>query len=155
MRLYHYTSPDPSHLGSIIEEKVIWTTESNIDIATGYGPRVVWLTKDADVREPLWAVGSPKDRVRFTLELPASVTFSWEGWARRQGMHPRHMRTLVVSGGGGEKNWYVCVRPIRWEEITDAAVRVSDQWLTIPLDELDLWVAPTWKDYEDLYEVTV
>jgi hypothetical protein len=153
MRLYHYTSPDNWHLGSILEEKTIRTTESNID-PTGYGPRVVWLTKERDIRDPAWAAGSPKDRVRLEVDVPASAAFSWEGWARRHGSKPIWMNALKASGGSG-RDWYVVERPIQWEEIKSAAVRVCDQWLTVPLDELDLWIAPTWKDFENLYEATV
>jgi hypothetical protein len=110
MKLYHYTMPGTSHLGGILAEGMIRTTESNM-VPDGSGPRVVWLT-DSDWSEKKWAAGLPKADARIEVEVDDAER--WSDWATEYGMNVLWMAALADSGGDPE-SWFVREAPIqRW-----------------------------------------
>lgn len=116
-RLFHYTAG--FHLGSIVTEKTLRTSESNIDIS-GAGPRVVWLT-DADSDQHGWAAGGGKGQVRITVGTGGLPIFWWPEWSRAQGIEEFWYNALAASGGDPE-TWWVCTEPIGAEFWTDFEV---------------------------------
>lgn len=123
MRLYHFTAATESHLGSIMREQSIRTTESNLSFAKAdAGPRVVWLTRDGEPDHDLGLGRSAVNKrgARLTIEVPPGTALSWEGWARRRGSSPKDMRALMAAAGGtGHRDWYVTERPILLSEIVE------------------------------------
>lgn len=106
--LFHYTAG--FHFQSILTEKVLRTTESNIEMS-GAGPRVVWLT-DVDTSSHGWAAGGAKGEVRFTVSTRGLPIFWWPEWSRAQGIEEFWYNALASAGGGNPENWFVCTEPI-------------------------------------------
>jgi hypothetical protein len=121
--LHHYTAPVTSHLGSILQEGWVRTTESNLSAVRSHaGPDVVWLTDSTDPKAQAWATGSapPGDPVLksaavLVVELPAESVFHWPGWSKEQGIEPTIYEGLADTGGD-PASWWVTTRPItRWD----------------------------------------
>ena len=126
MRLFHYTSNLPSHIGSILAEGAIRTTESNLSARREHaGPDVVWLTSDANLTAASFAdsgkfgyhgLVQDKAAVRITVELPARQVHRWRDWVAARGADPAWVRHLSSAGGSGR--WYVIERRVLDTEFT-------------------------------------
>jgi hypothetical protein len=133
MRLYHYTCVE--HLPSILDKRVLRTTESNVSLTTEHaGPDVVWLSSDPG-RPPRkgWADGSfyDKTRIRITVELPVAWSAApgfrtyvdravrWIAWAYFRDVDRVARRGLILAGGGTHYDWWVIERPVTWDEIVE------------------------------------
>lgn len=117
MQLYHYTAPTTSHLGSILAQGLIRTTESNISPTRPHaGPDVVWLTDSADRDAQAWVTTSRlKLLAVLVVELPADRLHHWPQWSREQGIDDATYEALAASGGDPE-SWWVTTQPVRrWD----------------------------------------
>ncbi len=119
-RLYHYTAPTTSHLGSILAEGRIRTTESNISSSQEHaGPDVVWLTDSDDPAEQEWVTDvSPFKRLAvLVVELPPDRVHHWPPWSREHGIEDAVYEGLAATGGDPE-SWWVTTTPIQKWNIT-------------------------------------
>jgi hypothetical protein len=120
--LYHYTCPCDRHLGSILDDGLLRTTESRIgsdrpDVlpyGEHVGPDVVWLSRSkrpVDGRGLISQAGfggCDKRRVRFVMDLADAL--HWPEWSKLQGINPRWKRALEEHQF--PDLWYVVERPI-------------------------------------------
>lgn len=115
MTLYNYTAPTTSHLGSILAEGTIRTTESNLSFSVPHaGPDVVWLTDSRDPAGQAWTAGPYKSLAVFVVELPVGRVDHWPAWSRDQGIDETTYLGLAESGGDPER-WWVATRPVnKW-----------------------------------------
>ncbi len=114
--IYHYTSADDDHLGSILREGVLRPTESNLDAAVEHaGPDVVWCLFGEYVSgEGHGLVNAGHDfktHVRFSLDVEGEP---WLDWAKRHRMPSRFQKGLIRSGGGlgMARRWRVVEGPV-------------------------------------------
>lgn len=135
---YHHTSP--AHLSSILADKVIRPTESNVGSplschtphGPNFGPDVVWLldTPDLDFPHgltiPQLDITQPfmfdKRKAWIQVEVPA---IRWLDWAPAQRMD-REWRTILVDGGGGPEaaeHWWLWPNPIYSSRFREHKVR--------------------------------
>jgi hypothetical protein len=116
--LYHFTSR--VHLGSIMRNGEITTTESNLSMSQAHvGPDVVWLTSDPESpRNSEWWQGSflDKTRIRITVEVPDAIR--WDDWVAFHKID-KLWRSALMSVGGSP-TWYVVERPV-----------LKDEWVTV------------------------
>lgn len=137
--LFHYTHP--LHLSSIVVERALWTTESNISIETpNYGPDVVWalgpdheFPLDAELPHGLLA---DKMLARVVFQTPERAV-KWLDWEWTAKMDPVWREALLNAAGGEEaaKDWWVVDHPVlarHW-----AAVEYRDEdggWIGLTPD---------------------
>lgn len=126
---YHYTAPVESHLGSIMAEGAIRTTESNLSLRVDRaGPDVVWLLDRPLRRGETHGLITPqqqtdlKTHVEFAVRLPKAEVHVWTVWAGERRMHPSDWDVFVASGGG-------IAQALRWRVIERPIVRA--EWLTV------------------------
>jgi hypothetical protein len=116
--LFHYTAPVTSHLGAILADGVIKTTEPNISFERRHaGPDVVWLTDSDDTTMQDWATDiSPlKQLAVLGVELDPERVFHWPAWSRGHGIEDVTYEGLAASGGDPER-WWVAPQPIqKWD----------------------------------------
>ena len=133
MRLYHFTAPAArSHLGSILREGWIRTTESNVSLEREHaGPDVVWLTTDgAPEAHAGWAVGLPgpidgaKTWARLTVDVNDAVP--WKDFATQHAMKRRDREALTAFGDGD--SWWVALRPIPRKEWAELQIALPDHY---------------------------
>jgi hypothetical protein len=132
MILYHYTCPCDLHLGSILGDEMIRTTESNI--GSGFpdmkpfgehvGPDVVWLTTSEYASVGQGLSGSIHDKTAARIVVDVDDAEPWERWCKHQGINPRWRRLL-------EKNtyphqWYVVERDIPQADWVSTAETASE-----------------------------
>jgi hypothetical protein len=112
--LYHYTAPTTSHLGAILAEGQIRTTESNISFAqTHAGPDVIWLTDSDDPDRQSWVGDVPlKSRAVLIVELPIERVHHWPAWSREHEIDQLAYDGLAATGGDPD-SWWVTMRPIQ------------------------------------------
>jgi hypothetical protein len=135
MRLYHFTAPTDSHLGSILDCGYIDVTESNCsrDVAHA-GPDVVWLTTLSDPSAEDIAVrvaqsGLPPDikrLARITVEIDDAEL--WAAFAQRHGV-PRPWRRTLERGRKAD-TWYVAERRVDGAEWIAVEVWTGQVWET-------------------------
>lgn len=112
MVLYHFTSPDDRHLGSILRDGQIKTTESNVSpFKIDAVPRVVWMTTNPDPAAHAGWSGPTgmKTVVRFTIDVPKFTVMPWTEFARRHNVPDFWQRAMITAAGGGScyRSWYV------------------------------------------------
>ena len=122
--LYHYTAPFVSHLGSILSEGSIRTTESNLSFERAdAGPRVVWLTDAPALDGQTWMRSSEtKALARLTVDVDAE---HWPSWSRAQGIAEDQYEGLAEVGGDPER-WFVRTRPIHRSDIIALHIAAFD-----------------------------
>lgn len=136
---YHYTAPHDSHLGSILRERVIRTTESNLSLRTERaGPDVVWLL-DRPLRwgethglvTPSNPNGEFKTHAEIAVRLPKDEVHVWTVWSQMRRMDPVDWDVLVAAGGGISQAlaWRVIERPIPESEWLTVTNRVTGEML--------------------------
>lgn len=141
---FHYTAAHDSHLGSILREGVIRTTESNVSLSVEHaGPRVVWL-----LDEPLRdgenhglthrSLGGVKMAVEIAVLLPVREVHAWRAWATESGSDAATRRTLAMTGGGWAQaaRWRVIERPIPRSEWRHLRFRESGEVIDVPAPSL-------------------
>ena len=120
--LYHYTCSCDHHLGSILDDGLLRTSESHIcsdrpDVlphGEHVGPDVVWLVKSKrpvdgrGLTVQAGFEGCDKTAVRFVVDLADAD--HWPAWSRLQGINPRWGRALEQYQY--PDLWYVVERPI-------------------------------------------
>lgn len=120
--LYHYTCPCDHHLGSILDDGLLRTTESHIgsdrpDVlpyGEHVGPDVVWLVKSKrpvdgrGLSVQAGFEGCDKTAVRFAVDLADAQR--WPEWSKLQGINPRWRRAFEQHQY--PDLWYVVERPI-------------------------------------------
>jgi hypothetical protein len=120
-RLYHYTAPTTTHLGSILAEGQIKTTESNLSFTKPHaGPDVVWLTDSEDPAEQEWTTDvSPAKRLAVLgVELDHERATPWPAWARENGIEDGVFEGLAATGGDPD-SWWVTTTPIqKWDIVS-------------------------------------
>jgi hypothetical protein len=123
MTYFHLTHA--GHLPSILAERVLRTTESNVSLVrTHAGPDVVWLFDQAEPDfgdEHDHGLYVAKREIRVQVDVRA---IRWLDWAWSARMDPDDHKTLIKAGGGLERaeHWYVLPAPIpsrRWVSITN------------------------------------
>lgn len=122
--LFHWTAPTTTHLGSILAEGKIRTTESNLSFATrNAGPPVVWLTTSRNLDYATWMGDVDlKTGARLTVEVPDSEAMPWSDWAVANGMSFSDAKALGDDGGDPE-TWWVLPRPIHRQSISHLGIR--------------------------------
>lgn len=145
---YHYTADADSHVGSVLQQGVITTTESNISLQrTHLGPDVVWLLdrpmqawEDHGLR---YLIGSAKTAVEVAVDLPSEEVHDWRTWAQQHGSDPKTIALLTRTGGGRtqSRHWRVIERPILSAEWRHVRWTVSGRLLT-PNPLTGCWCAP-------------
>ena len=124
MILYHFSHP--GHLPSILAERRLRTSESNVSITKEHaGPDVVWLF-DTPTVPPTTTKGSlydEKRRVRITVNVPKAHVHRWTKWGPALSMSQTWKAAFVHAGGGmpAAKRWWVATSPIpasNWLEVT-------------------------------------
>jgi hypothetical protein len=110
--LHHYTHP--LHLNAIMEERALWTTESNISITSEhYGPDVVWAVDTLwvpEVEGDHLAHGLLPDKLRVRIDFKTPKrAYKWTEWAWTAKMPDWWRDTLIRVGGGEEAadHWWV------------------------------------------------
>lgn len=139
MILYHFTAPyREGHLGAILRDGMIATTESNVSRThPNAGPPVVWLTdnpappmRGGDVihgLSPLKTLG------RIAVEVPDAMR--WRSFCVRHRVKPA-WRARLASVGGAE-SWWVALRPIPVREFTAVERLDGQEWARVSgTDEL-------------------
>jgi hypothetical protein len=121
--LYHYTAPFVSHLGSILSEGTIRTTESNLSAERAdAGSRVVWLTDTPTLDGQTWMGQSEtKALARLTVDVDAE---SWPSWAREHGVEEDFYERLALDGD--PERWFVRTRPIHRSDIIALHIAAFD-----------------------------
>lgn len=123
--LYHFTAPTTTHLGSILAEGEIRTTESNLSLERhDAGPRVVWLTTSEDLADASWQGPDPGHEPKEGARLAVAVEDArpWREWATEHGMDAADMDDLASSGGDPE-TWWIVAHPIRRYAIRELLIR--------------------------------
>lgn len=114
--LFHYTAPTTSHLGSILADGRIRTTEFSFAHEHA-GPDVVWLTDSDSPEEQEWVTAtSPLKRLAvLVVELDLARVHHWPDWFRARGVDDA-MHSDSASGGGDPSHWWISTTPIqRWD----------------------------------------
>lgn len=116
---YHYTATRGTHVGAIIRDGYIATTESNVSLAADQphaGPDVVWLLdgplRDGDNHGLLYhdpTLRTLKTEIEIAVRLPVAEVRSWAKWAVEQGSDRVTRRTLMKRGGGEAQAHHWCV----------------------------------------------
>ena len=113
--LFHYTHP--LHLSSIVVERALWTTESNIRLdVEHFGPDVVWaldtdwMPEGAELPHGLLA---DKMLARVVFQTPKRAV-RWLDWEWTQKMPDWWREALLGSAGGEEaaEHWWVIDHPV-------------------------------------------
>ncbi len=137
MILYHYTCPCDHHLGSILDDGLLRTTESHIgsdrpDVlpyGEHVGPDVVWLTsskrpiRGLGLTTPAASGGCDKTAVRFVVDLDDA--HHWPAWSKLEGISLRWRR--VFEQYQYPDLWYVVERPIP-----------KSEWVSVDFDRTRL-----------------
>ncbi len=127
MTLHHFTSP--YYLPSILTERRLMTTLSEIEFPRAGEPYVLWLTTDpwkGDRREKYPSSphtdGMDKTGIRFTLRLPKAEVMRWKWFAKERGATDKAISALNRASKQTMGNWYVIEREVpseEWSEVTD------------------------------------
>lgn len=140
MRLYHFTAPyRDGHLGAILRDGEITTTESNVSRTRPHaGPDVVWLTDCADpVSHHGWAAHNRvKVFGRITVDVPERDVMRWSSFCLRHRLKPSWRDTLEAVGGAN--TWWLGLRPIGRDEWTAVErLDANGKWISVyAADEL-------------------
>jgi len=134
MRLYHFTAPyHDGHLGAILSDGAIGTTESNVSrTIERRGPDVVWLTDNPDPAvHGGWSAGMTpysflKTWGRITVEVPFEDVLRWAAFVKKHRMPVDWARQLASVGGSG--TWYVAPNPIDRAAWVCVEHRLSGAW---------------------------
>jgi hypothetical protein len=133
LTLYHFTAPyREGHLGAILRDGVILTTESNVSRRREHaGPPVVWLTDDPDpTTHAGWAAqNTVKLDGRITVQTDASKTMRWASFCVAQRVKPTWQSQLASAGGA--HSWYVATAPIPTSRWVAVERRVNGVWTPI------------------------
>jgi len=123
--LYHFTAATSSHLGKILREGLIRTTESNISLTREHaGPDVVWLTSNPDPEANTgWANGVRKVTARLRVEVDDAA--HWPEWAAAHGCSRDCYDSLGAAGDPEE--WWVRERPVRASKVVELTFKVSGE----------------------------
>jgi hypothetical protein len=134
--LYHFTIPSrDGHLGSILRDGEIRTTESNCSFKREHaGPDVVWLLDVPTAALADHGLGDDqglyaKRLGRVTVEVPDAMR--WSSFCIRHRVSRGTMTALAASGGWGSKAWWVLERPIPHSEWVAVDRYVDGIWLPV------------------------
>jgi hypothetical protein len=134
-RFYHFTAPyRDGHLGAILREGEITTTDSNVSQTRAHaGPGVVWLSDDPRPAEQVgWAYSTKttaKVMGRITVELPAKDVMAWRSFCVRYRVKSRWQQALAAAGGA--QRWWVAFRAIPAVEWVAVERFDSGRWVSV------------------------